>query len=191
MAKGRKGRTFRKKMRGGQEIKPELELELEQKLEQKLTPTYPASVVDISKIRGEALSKPVSSTEPTKENISDHDLYADDVMGGKLRRTRKRRMTKRRRNSRKSRKSKSRRMRRGGTYFDLKNEYNSPFENQPVEDKINRIEKINDNPQVGEINNKPPVHDNITNFSDEYIKLMLENKGKYDYKKANEAPIRL
>jgi len=102
MAKGRKMRTLRKKMRGGQETK------------QKLTPTYPVSFVDISKIPGEAQAKPVSSIEPSEENISDDILYADDTRGGKLRRTRKRRMTKRRKNSRKSRKSKSRKMRGGG-----------------------------------------------------------------------------
>jgi hypothetical protein len=74
-------------------------------------------------------------------------LTKDDLMGGKLRRTRKRRMSKRRKNSRKSRKSKSRKMRGGGftdylpsflksgqkeqEIFDMRNEHNSGFENQP------------------------------------------------------------
>jgi hypothetical protein len=199
MAKGRKGRTFRKKMKGGLEPgKPELEPELEQKLK----PTYPVSVVDISKIPGQAQAppKPVSLVIPSNKNISDNNLYADYLMGGKLRRTRKRRMTKRRKNSRKSRKSKSRKMRGGiienylPSFFKRgqeKNQENSYFQNKPVEEKINRIEERNNNPQVGEINNEKPLYDNITNFSDEYIKLMLQNIGKYDYKKANKDPIRL
>jgi hypothetical protein len=163
MAKGRKGRTFRKKMRGG------------------LLPVEP---VDISTYNTSLLpKKPISLIKPSYENISDYNLYADDVMGGKLRRTRKRRMTKRRKNSRKSRKSKSRKMRGGffmGDYlpsflkpgqqkkqenFNMRKELNTDFENQPVVEKINRIEEINDN---------------ITNFSPEYEQQMRENMNKYN-----------
>lgn len=155
MAKGRKGRTFRKKMKGGQE-----EEEEEEKKEYSFLP------IDISKIRGQALAKPVSLLNPSEENISDYNIYADDTRGGKLRRTRKRRMSKRTRNSRKSRKSKSRKMRRGGlspnflTANELRNEYNSGFENQPVEEEINRIKERNDK----------TVYDNITELSPEFIK---------------------
>jgi hypothetical protein len=92
MVKGRKGRTFRKKMRGG---------------------LPPVKTVDISTYNGPLRVKPT----PTVEEVDEKILTNDDLMGGKLRRTRKQRMTKRRRNSRKSRKSKSRRM-RGGSLWD-------------------------------------------------------------------------
>jgi hypothetical protein len=161
MAKGRKGRTFRKKMRGGLE---------------------PGKPVDIS-----TYNRPLPD-KPTVEEVDNKILTKDDVMGGKLRRTRKRRMTKRRKNSRKSRKSKSRKMRGGvfmGDYlpsflksgqqkeqkiFDMRNQHNSPFENQPVEEEINRIEERNDK----------TVYDNIREFSPEFIEKMKENMKKFN-----------
>jgi hypothetical protein len=184
MAKGRKGRTFRKKMKGGLE---------------------PGKPVDISKyVKMGKISKSQLGTEttygethpinistynrpladkPTLEQVDNKILTKDDIMGGKLRRTRKRRMTKRRKNSRKSRKSKSRKMSGGfviGDYlpsflkpgqqkkqeiFNMRNENNSGFENQPVKEEINRIEEINDN---------------ITTFSPEYEEEMKKNMIKFN-----------
>jgi hypothetical protein len=148
----------------------------------------PVEPVDISTYNRSLLpKKPISLIKPSYENISDYNLYADDVMGGKLRRTRKRRMTKRRKNSRKSRKSKSRKM-RGGDFsdylpsflklgqqkkqeiFNMRKEYNTDFENQPVEEKINRIEERNNNPE----------YDNITTFSPEYEEEMEKNMKKFN-----------
>ena len=151
MAKRRKGRTFRKKMRGGQEEE-----------ERKYSPVY--SLVDISKLpedyKKKMKPKPTSFIKPTDEPTD--EPTEEDLRGGKLRRTRKRRMSKRRRNSRKSRKSKSRKMHRGGLglgsvldflrkkkekkenkgVVNMTTESNSGFENQPVEEgKINRIEE--------------------------------------------------
>jgi hypothetical protein len=143
MAKGRKMRTLRKKMSGGQEK--------EEKKKYSFSPidisetTYKSKISEsplgTETIYGET-GRPINISRYTgvqdKKGLStmvdEVTLTKDDVMGGKLRRTRKRRMTKRRKNSRKSRKSKSRKMRRGGTnpnFFDLSNEYNSTFENQP------------------------------------------------------------
>jgi hypothetical protein len=89
--------------------------------------------IDISRYNKELpYKKKDLSTMVDKKILTEDDI----IMGGKLRRTKKRRMTKRRKNSRKSRKSKSRKMRREGlppNYFtanDLRNEYNSGFENQ-------------------------------------------------------------
>jgi hypothetical protein len=121
MAKGRKMRTFRKKIRGGQQ-------------ENK----YSYSPIDISKFRGQAVPK------PTLKEIDSVTLTKDDIMGGKLRRTRKRRMTKRRKGVKKMIR-KSRRMRGGDINdylpsfitgkkpqqnYDMTNEYNSSFRTQ-------------------------------------------------------------
>ena len=194
MAKGKKGRTFRKKMGGNPEnLKEEEKIKYSSSpVDISKLPEYSSSPVDISKLpeyyREKIQLKTVLSTKPTEKNIFGDILYAGDRRGGKLRRTRKRRMTKRRKNSRKSRKSKSRKMRGGvfmGNYlssflkpgqqkkqeiFDVRKELNPYFENQPVKEEINRIEERNNNPE----------YDNIRTFSPDYIKKMEENMKNYN-----------
>jgi hypothetical protein len=150
MAKGRKMRTFRKKIRGGQQenkysyspidISKYVNMGKISKspLGKETTFGETSSIIDISKFRGQAVPK------PTLEEIDSVTLTKDDIMGGKLRRTRKRRMTKRRKGVKKMIR-KSRKM-RGGAFsdylpsfltgkkpqqnYDMTNEYNSGFKTQ-------------------------------------------------------------
>jgi hypothetical protein len=162
MTKRRKGRTFRKKMRGGQEENKVSFLPIdisktgkmsESPLGKETTFGETSPIVDISKIRGQAPPK------PTLEQVDEVTLTKDDIMGGKLRRTRKRRMSKRKRNIKKNRKSKSKKM-RGGAFTDyLPSWMTGKKEEQQV---------------------PVPKYDNITTFSPEYEQQMKENMEKYN-----------
>uniref|UniRef100_A0A6C0H948 Uncharacterized protein n=1 Tax=viral metagenome TaxID=1070528 RepID=A0A6C0H948_9ZZZZ len=151
MAKGRKSHSI-KKIRGGQQENkyPVSPIDIskyvkigkmnESPLGKETTFGETSSIIDISKFRGQAVPK------PTLEEIDSVTLTKDDIMGGKLRRTRKRRMSKRKRNIRKNRKVKSRRIRGGAMSdylpnfitgkksqqenYDIMRESNSGFENQ-------------------------------------------------------------
>lgn len=169
-------RTFRKKIRGGQQenkysyspidISKYVNMGKISKspLGKETTFGETSSIIDISKFRGQAVPK------PTLEEIDSVTLTKDDIMGGKLRRTRKRRMTKRRKGVKKMIR-KSRRMRGGDINdylpsfitgkkpqqnYDMTNEYNSSFRTQ-------------------QNNGTQPIEQ----YTDEEYKFLRENPNKY------------
>lgn len=158
MAKGRKARTFRKKIRGGQEENKSLFSPIDiSKLVYK--PKISESPLGKETIYGETYpivnistyTKPLQSKKSLSTMVDDLTLSKDDIMGGKLRRTRKRRMTKRRKGVKKMTR-KSRKMRGGGLWNWLTGK-------------------------------KEQEYDNITTFSPEYTKQMEENMNKYNQQK--------